>query len=134
MTRNAALALAVVSLIITHGIAAAAQNSARMAGTWDVHIEHFTGRIVDEQWIVTQNGNKVTGKVVVNTREFPLEGTIDGNKINFKVTVRPADPNGGENSAERANIFLGTVDGDSIKGEIKKLNDDGTFTAKRARS
>lgn len=124
MTRRALLALLFVScLAMTFAGAGRAQETARLAGTWDVNIRHFTGRVVNEQWIVAQDGNTVTGKVVVSSREFPLEGTVEGNKINFKVTVGSA-----------YNIFLGTVDGDSIKGEIKKVNDDGTFSAKRAKS
>lgn len=123
MTRNARRALAVVLVTIVVAGLGASQQTARLAGTWDVHIEHYTGRVVNEQWILTQDGASVTGKVVVSSREYPLEGTVDGTKINFKVTVRP----------DSFNIFLGTVEGDSIKGEIKKLNDDGTFAATRAR-
>jgi hypothetical protein len=133
MTRKTTRALLFASsLAIPFAGAGAAQETARLAGTWDVNIRHFTGRVVNEQWIVAQDGNKVTGKVVVSTRELPLEGTVDGNKITVKVTVRPA--RSGENDEGSYNLFLGTVDGDSIKGEIRKTNDDGTFSAKRAKS
>lgn len=137
MTTRASRALAVVSFIAICAAAMAAQSAAKMAGTWDVHIEHYpapraSGRIVNEQWIVTQDGSKVTGKVVVNTREFPIEGDIDGNTIKWKVTTRPASSPEGE----RYHHFLGTLEGNSIKGTLERPDhsDDGTFVATRARS
>jgi hypothetical protein len=123
MTRKAFFALWILFLTMTFPGVPAAQTIAKLAGTWDVRIQHLSGRVVNEQWLVTQDGNKVTGKVKVAGRELPLEGRVEGNKIDFKVTV----------SEESSNRFLGTVEGDSIKGEIKKLNDDGTFSAKRTR-
>ena len=133
MARKALLALVLACcLATTSAVAGAARKTANLAGTWDVNIRHFTGRVVNEQWIVAQDGTKVTGKVVVSTREFPLEGSVRENTLTFKVTVRPA--NAGEKDGGSDNLFLGTVAGDSITGEIKKLNDDGTFSAKRAGS
>lgn len=137
MVKNASFALVVVVLMAAAAGVGAAQNAAKMGGTWDVHIEHYaapkgSGRVVNEQWIVTQDGNKVTGKVVVNTREFPIEGDIDGNTIKWKVTTRPAsDPMG-----ERHHHFLGTLDGNAIKGTLERPDhsDDGTFVATRPRS
>jgi hypothetical protein len=137
MRRRAFVALAMVSALAIGAALAAAQTSPTWAGTWTVHIEHYpapraSGRIVDEQWIVTQNGNTVTGKVVVNTREFPIEGTVDGNKIKWKVTTRPASSPEGE----RYHHFLGTLEGSTIKGTLERPDhsDDGTFVATRARS
>ena len=121
--------LSVFVLAMAFQLAPTAQQTATLTGTWDVHIEHFTGRVVNEQWIVKQDGGKVAGKVVVSGREYPLEGTVERDKINVKVTVRA--PGSGENAEAGYNIFLGTVEGNSIRGEIKKLNDDGTFSAKR---
>ena len=123
--------LAVLLCAMAFQVAPAAQQTTALTGTWDVHIEHFTGRVVNEQWIIRQDGGKVAGKVVVSGREYPLDGTVERNKINFKVTVRA--PGSEENAEGSYNVFLGTVDGNSIRGEIKKLNDDGTFSAKRAR-
>jgi hypothetical protein len=124
----AAGALGVWLLTIAPAVAAA-QQPANVAGTWDVHIRHFTGRIVNEQWVVQQNGRTVTGKVAVSSREYPLDGTVDGKKITFTVTVRAAQT--GDRDPGSYNTFLGMVEGDWIMGEIKKLNDDGTFAAKR---
>ena len=137
MTAKTYFALAVVSLMAIGSAAATAQNAARMAGTWDVHIEHYpapkaSGRVVNEQWIVTQDGNTVTGKVVVNKNEFPIEGNIDGNRIKWKVTPRPASSPEGE----RYHHFLGTLEGNTIKGTLERPDhsDDADFVATRAKS
>jgi len=115
-------------------LAAAVESSSQprtiaIAGTWNVHIEHFTGRVVNEQWLIRQTDRTLAGKVVVSSREFPLEGTIEGNEITVKVTVRPAT----SDEPASVNVFHGLVDGDSMKGEIKKVNDDGLFAATRAK-
>jgi hypothetical protein len=135
MTKRALGALVVVSVMVLYAGIAGAQ-SARFAGTWDVHIEHYpapraSGRVVNEQWIVTQDGNKVTGKVVVNKNEFPIEGNVDGSKIKWKVTTRPASSPEGE----RYHHFLGTLDGNTIKGTLERPDhsDDADFTATRAK-
>ena len=127
MHKSPAALILVVSLAVV-AASAAAQKDVNLDGTWDVHIQHFTGRVVDEQWVVEQHGNTVKGKVKTSTREFPLEGTVKANTINFRVTVPNA---AGENGY---NIFIGTVQGDTITGDIKKANDDGTFSARRAGS
>ena len=111
-------------------IAASAQQRSPFAGIWDVHIDHpKTNRVVDEQWIIEVQGTYATGKVVVRSkREFPIEGDIDGNAIKWKVaTSLPRDP---------YHWFIGTLNGDEIKGDIEwhDHSDDGTFVAKRARS
>ena len=96
-----------------------------VAGTWNVHIEHYTGRIVDEQWVLQQDGSAVRGTVLVRDQKYPIEGTVEGDRINFRVTVATAN-------GPRYNVFLGSVKDQRIQGEIKKENDDGRFTAVRA--
>ena len=80
------------------------------------------GRIVDEQWIVEQHGDRVEGRVKTPRRDFPLEGTVIGNRIEVK--VRTAE--------DRYNLFRGIVDRDSLKGTIEQKGDDGTFSATRS--
>ena len=131
-------ALVVVALLVTTLLAAPSiegqqPQPPRLAGTWDVHIIHYTGRIVDEQWIVTHEGNKVTGKVVVRSgREFPLEGSVDGFRIKWKVTTQTA----GNGQTERYHYFIGAADNAEISGTLERHDhsDDGTFAARRARS
>src|SRR4051812_29527384 len=109
--------IALLTWIVMVVSAAAAQKPAAMAGTWVVHIEHYKGRIVDEQWIVTQDGANATGKVVVKSgAEFPIVGPIDGNKIKWKVTTQPAT---GEKAA-RFHYFIGTLNGSEIKGTLER--------------
>jgi hypothetical protein len=123
MTRRPSRRVSVfIFIVVTIVGMAAAQKAARLAGTWDVNIQHESGRVVNEQWVIEQDGNKVKGTVKTVRQEYPLEGTLEGNKIDIRVTV----------SEERHNVFLGTVDGDSIKGSIKQAGDDGTFSERRA--
>src|SRR5437773_10585094 len=86
-----------VASIVMMTSGAATQQTAQVAGTWDVHIEHYAGRIVDEQWVVTQDGAKVTGRVVLRSgMTVPIEGAINGSAIKWKVTTRPASKEQGE--------------------------------------
>jgi len=98
------------------------EDNANLAGTWNVHIVHMSGRIVDEQWIVEQRGDHVEGRVKTPRRDFPLEGTVIGNRIEVKV----------QTAEDRYNLFRGTVDRDSLKGTIEQKGDDGTFSATRS--
>jgi hypothetical protein len=113
----------------------AAQGTSPIAGTWNVHMDFQNGRTFDEDWVMTENGGKVTGKVVLrNGREVPIEGSLDGNSkdghtLNIKVTTRPAGGEGGE----RFHYFIGVLAGDTIKGTLERGDntDEATFTAKR---
>lgn len=119
-----------VAIIVVSG-----QEASPIAGTWNVHLEYQTGRVFDEDWVMTQDGTRIAGKVVLrNGREVPLEGTLDGNRvdgytINIKVTTRPAGAEGGE----RYHYFIGRVSGDAIKGTLERPDntDEAVFTAKR---
>ena len=118
--------VATLTVALSYVCAAHGQTSAvRVAGTWNVHIEHYTGRIVDEQWVLRQDGSAVRGTVLVRDQKYPIEGTVEGDRINFRVTVSTAD-------GARYNVFLGSVKDQRIQGDIKKENDDGRFTAVRA--
>jgi hypothetical protein len=102
-----------------------AQGEASLGGTWNVHINHDSGRVVDEQWIIEENHGSLKGRVKTARQEFPLEATRDGSSITVKVILSP----------DRFNIFRGTVDGDTMKGSIElkgvQKPDDGTFSANR---
>jgi SAM-dependent methyltransferase len=98
------------------------EEHASLAGTWNVHIVHMSGRIVNEQWIVEQHDDRVKGLVKTARRDFPLEGTVNGNRIEVKVTT----------AEDRYNLFRGTIDDDALKGTIEQKGDDGTFSATRS--
>ena len=104
----------------------AAPQAANIGGTWDITIQGPNG-VINEQWVVTQQGNSVTGKVKNGNNEFPLEGTVDGNKIDVHVTAKT--PNG-----ERHLEVIATVSGDSIQGKITQNGMDRDWSAKRAKS
>jgi len=114
--------VAVLLAVATTTLGARAQNTAPLRGTWDVNIQHMSGRVVNEQWVVEQTGNALKGTVKTARSDFPLEGTVQGNTITIKVTV----------TKERYNIFRGTLDGDAINGTIEQAGDNGKFSAKRA--
>lgn len=126
MTRLIALVL-IALLVSAPNRRLAAQQPAKMEGTWDVLIKHDSGRVVDEQWTI-KGGESFAGRARTARLDLPLEGTIKANNAEVKVTVNDT----------RYNIFLGTVDGDSIKGTItvqssvSNVRDNGTFSAKRA--
>jgi hypothetical protein len=119
------ISAAVAVTLCCGGVAQGQASAVHVAGTWNVHIEHDTGRIVDEQWVLQQEGAAVRGTVLVRDQKYPIDGKVEGNKINFRVTVTTAN-------GPRYNVFLGTITEHRIAGEIKKDNDDGKFSAVRA--
>ena len=126
MKRNAIFFFVIGFVVITFACLASAQQPAKLAGTWDITIQGPNGEI-HEQWIVIQDGNKVTGSVKNANADFPLEGTVDANKIDVHVTAK--GPNG-----ERHLEVIATVDGDSIKGKITQNGMDRAWSAKRAKT
>lgn len=126
MKRNTIIVVVLGFVAMTLAGIASAQQPAKLVGTWDITIQGPNGEI-HEQWIVMQDGNKVTGNVKNANAEFPLEGTVDGNKIDVHVTAK--GPNG-----ERHLEVIATVDGDSIKGKITQNGMDRDWSAKRAKS
>lgn len=91
-------------------------------GTWSVHIEHMSGRVVDEQWVVDQHGKRMRGTVKTARQEFVLEGTVDGNMFVVRVSV----------TSNRFNVFRGRLTGDTIEGSIEQTGgDNGTFSGTR---
>lgn len=125
MKKNAFLFVVVCAFALAFAGVASAQTAA-LGGTWDVTIKGPNGNI-SEQWVVQQDGNKVTGNVKNGNNEFPLEGTVDGNKIDVHVTAK--GPNG-----ERHLEIIATVAGDSITGKITQNGMDRDWSAKRAKS
>src|ERR1700751_1061407 len=114
-----------LALALVLGLLAAPADVVSLRGTWDGHIQHTSGRVVDEQWIVDQNAAKLTGRVkTASGQDLPLEGTVDGTKATVTVTVRP----------DRTNIFRATVDDGVLNGSIEQTGekpDNGTFSPRR---
>jgi hypothetical protein len=107
------------ALLLCCSLALAADEPAKVAGTWKVSVSGAAGSA--EQTIVfKQDGNKITGTFKGPRQSGPLEGTVDGNNISFHVSTRvPLD-------------YKGTVDGDSMKGTMTGNGKTGDWTATRA--
>jgi hypothetical protein len=114
--------LAAVLCVLAVAWAVSAQDTAKLAGTWDVTINNPDHTII-EQWIVQQDGNKLTGKVKNATGELPLEGTVEGTTVRVQVT----------NGDMQYQIHASVV-GDSMDGTVKMGKTEFLWRAKRAKS
>jgi hypothetical protein len=101
-----------------------AADTAKVAGEWNLTVEspNVTGTPTAN---FKQDGENLTGTFKGRLGESPLQGTVKGNAIKFKVSM--TTPNG-DIPAE----YSGTVDGDSMKGTVKFGEiGQGRFTGKR---
>jgi len=109
----------VAGLLFACGLAFAADDPAKVAGTWKVSVSGGAGS-AEQTIILKQDGNKITGTFKGPRQSGPLEGTVEGNNISFHVATRvPLD-------------YKGTVDGDSMKGTMTGNGKTGDWTATRA--
>ena len=118
-----ALALACGAMLAWSGTAIAAEESAKVAGTWEMTSQGRRGTRT-QTLTIQQDGNTIKGTVKGQRGEAPLEGSVTGNKINFKITRET--PNGSFTIE-----YTGTVDGDSLKGTSHSERFDGEWSAKR---
>ncbi len=126
MKRNAylvALAFACGLLLTYGGRIAAADEPAKVAGTWEMSSEGPRGTFT-QTLKIEQDGSTIKGTLTGRRGESPLEGSVTDNKISF--TVKRDTP-GGTFTME----YAGTVDGDSMKGTVHSERFDGEWTAKR---
>ncbi len=107
-------------------LVAGAQESAKVAGTWEMT---FMGRngAQTSTLTLTQDGGTLKGTMKgMNGMELPLEnGTISGNAVDFTVTRQGRN---GEVKVE----YKGTVDGDTIKGTFMQGENSVDWSAKRS--
>ena len=117
--------LFITMLASTMVAAAAFAADANVAGEWDFQVETQAGTGTPH-FSLKQDGSKVTGHYKGQLGEAPVTGTVKGNEltINFKVSAQGAD---------LAITYVGTVEGDTIKGKVTlgELG-DGTFTGKKS--
>ena len=100
---------------------------AKVAGKWNavLQLESITGHPV---LTFKQDGEKLTGTYEGRYGESALEGTIKEKKIQFAVAFVAE-------GTQTQGIFVGTVDGDSMSGEVTfEGAGDGTWRASRAKS
>ena len=91
---------------------AAASSSANASGTWNWAITTQDGNSHDLSLRVKQDGDKLSGVVILGDNEVPIsEGQVKDNEVTFKVT-RERD---GQTQVSK---FKGVLEGDTIKGKI----------------
>jgi hypothetical protein len=119
-----AFALAWGVLLALGGSVLAAEEPAKVAGSWELTFEGPRGTRT-QTLTIQQDGSKIKGTLTGQRGESPLEGSVDGNKISFTVTRET--PNGTFTIE-----YNGTVEGDSMKGTMHNQMFDGQWSAKRA--
>lgn len=129
MKRNSywlSAALACSLLMVSGGRLAAADQPSKVPGSWQFSVETPRGTM-NQTLTLEQDGGKIKGTLKGQRGEAPLEGTVEGNKINF--TVKRETPNGTFTLE-----YAGTVDGDSMAGTVHSERFDGKWTASRSKN
>jgi len=120
-----AFALTCGVLMFCAAKATAADEPAKVAGTWEVSSEGPNGPMT-QTLTIQQDGEKIKGTMTGRRGETPFEGTVTGNKVAF--TVKRETPNGTFTIE-----YSATVDGDSMKGKAHSERFDRDWTAKRTK-
>ena len=118
-----AFVLACSMLLICVGRAVAADEPAKVAGTWEVSSQGPNGPMT-QTLTIQQDGSTIKGTLTGRRGESPFEGTVTGSKISF--TIKRETPNGTFTMQ-----YAATVDGDSMKGTVHSERFDREWTAKR---
>jgi hypothetical protein len=108
--------------VLAVALAVSAQDTPKIDGTWDVTINNPQG-VRTEQWVVRQDGEKLTGTVKTVKGELPLAGTLNGTTLRVEVT----------NGDMQFEIHASVV-GDSMDGTIRMGKNEYLWRAKRAKS
>lgn len=126
MKKSTMLLAGMCVFALAFALVAAAQEPAKVAGSWELSMEGPQGTMT-QNMTLEEDGKTIKGTIKGRRGESPLEGTVDGNKVTF--TVKRETPNGTMTTEYNA-----TVDGDNMKGTVKFGQRDVEFTAKRAKS
>ncbi len=122
------VSLAILAVV---AILALAVWAADVSGTWEMSSPGRNGQMMTRDITIVQDGNKI--KVTMPGRPGPNgepgtpivgEGTIEGNAIAWKI-VRTT-PQG-----ETVMEYKGTVDGATMKGTTKRMDQEVEWTAKK---
>jgi hypothetical protein len=128
MKRNAYLLAFLLTcgvLLICASSAMAADEPAKVAGTWEMSSQGPNGPMT-QTLTIQQDGSTIKGTLTGRRGEAPFEGTVTGNKISF--TIKRDTPNGTFTIE-----YSATVDGDSMKGTAHSERFDREWTAKRTK-
>lgn len=94
-----------------------------MTGTWAIEAQHSAGTSTPTA-VITQSGEKLSGKYTGSYGESDLIGSIKGTEFTFTVEI------GTEQKVKL--VYAGTLSGDTIKGNLTMGEmGEGTFTGKR---
>ena len=122
---------ATLAILAVMAILALAVWAADVSGTWEISTPGRNGQMMTRDITIVQEGNKI--KVTMPGRPGPNgepgtpvvgEGTIEGNAIAWKI-VRQG-PQG-----EMVMEYKGTVDGATMKGTTKRMDQEVEWTAKK---
>ncbi|HTV59833.1 MAG TPA: hypothetical protein VMJ93_13265 [Verrucomicrobiae bacterium] len=117
-TRSASLFMLLAVVLFLAGVAAAA-GAPNVSGAWNVKVSGDAGN-ASQKIDLQQNGNKITGTFKGPRQSGTIEGTVDGNHIKFRVQARvPLD-------------YVGTIEGDTMKGVLTGRGKTGNWVATRA--
>ena len=122
MRRVTVVSAAVCMVVLAFTMIAAAQGS-KVAGTWEITMQGRQGPMTNTLTL-EQDGNKLKGTLKTQRGETPLEGSVEGNKVNFTITRET--PNG-----KFEQNFTGTVEGDTMKGTVKMGEREAEWSAKK---
>ncbi|MGA8557446.1 MAG: hypothetical protein WB630_23790 [Candidatus Acidiferrales bacterium] len=111
---------ALVLLTSVVRLTAAAGAPANVAGTWNFKVSGDAGT-ADQTIVIQQDGGRITGTFKGPRQSGTISGTVDGNAVKFKVTARVSMD------------YVGTVDGDIMKGTLSARGKTGDWTATRAK-
>ena len=112
-------------ILLPFFVLALAVQAADVTGKWEFTVD-LGGQGGKPTFAFQQKGGKLTGKYSGALGEADVAGTVKGDAIEFKFTVKG-------DLGELTATYTGTVSGDTMKGktEYGQLG-EGTFTAKRA--
>ena len=127
LTYSLVLAFACGMLLMWVGKVMAADEPAKVDGTWEMTSEG-PNETMTQTLTIHQDGGTIKGTLTGRRGEAPLEGTVTANKVSF--TVKRQTQNGETMVME----YTATVDGDSMKGKVHSERfGDRDFTAKRTK-
>jgi hypothetical protein len=110
VTYSLALAFACGALLVWAGNVMAADEPAKVAGTWEMTTQGRS-RTITQTLKIQQHGNTIKGTLSGQSGDAVLQGSVTGNKIRFTVKHESFR---GSYSPEYSAI----VDGDSMKGTV----------------
>jgi hypothetical protein len=124
MKRNCILVAALCFVILSLAHGASAQD-AKVAGSWDLSAPGRDGNVATQTLTLQQDGTKLTGTLKGQRGEAPVTGSVSGNNVSFSVTR--TTPNG-----DVKIDYMGTVDGDAMKGTLAVMGNSVNWTAKKS--